>query len=339
MATNQAWLDKVSEEILEADLPICDPHHHLWDFRTERVEARYFLDEVLADTGSGHKVASTVFVECGAMYRASGPEPLRPVGETEFVNGMAAMSASGGYGPTQIAKGIVGFANLMLGPAVEEVLVAHMQAGGGRFRGIRHAVAWDPHSALQRARTGPPAHLMQDPQYRAGFACLEPLNLSFEAWMYYHQLPDLLDLAHQFPNTTIILNHLGGPLGIGPYADQKEEIFAQWQRDITDLSRCPNVMVKLGGLHMAHCGYGWHERQVPPTSIELAEATAPWYHHALEHFGAHRCMFESNFPVDKESVSYAVLWNAFKRIAAGCSAEEKAHLFHDTAVSVYRLED
>lgn len=339
MASNQAWLDKVEEEILEADLPICDPHHHLWDFRTERVDARYFLDEVLADTGSGHNVVSTVFIECGAMYRASGPEALRPVGETEFVNGIAAMSASGGYGPTRIAKGIVGYANLMLGPAVEEVLAAHMQAGGGRFRGIRHAVAWDPQAALQSARTVPPAHLMQDPQFRAGLACLEQFHLSFEAWMYHHQLPDLVELAPQFPHTTIILNHLGGPLGVGSYADRKQAIFAQWQQDMVDLAQCPNVVVKLGGINMVPNGYGWHERQAPPTSRELAEATQPWYHHALEHFGADRCMFESNFPVDKVSVSYAVLWNAFKRIAAGCSEAEKAQLFHDTAVSVYRLQD
>ncbi len=337
MASNQAWLDQVEEEILEAELPICDPHHHLWDFRTEQVEERYFLDEVLTDTGSGHNVVSTVFIECGAMYRATGPEALRPVGETEFVNGVAAMSASGGYGPTQVAQGIVGYANLMLGAAVEDVLAAHIQAGGGRFRGIRHAVAWDPHAAVRKARTSPPVHLMQDPRFREGFRCLDRFSLSFEAWMFHHQLPDLLDLARQFADTPIILNHLGGPLGIGPYADSRQAVFAQWRRDMADLAHCPNIVVKLGGINMVPNGYGWHERSRPPTSVELAQATAPWYHHALECFGAHRCMFESNFPVDKVSVSYAVLWNAFKRIAAGCSTTDKAQLFHDTAVSVYRL--
>ncbi len=339
MASNQAWLDQVTEDILEPELPICDPHHHLWDGRTEHVETRYFLDEVLADTGSGHNIVSTVFIECGAMYRAAGPDALRPVGETEFVNGVAAMSASGGYGPTQIAKGIVGHANLLLGAAVAEVLAAHVEAGGGRFRGIRHAVAWDPHPALRRPRTNPPAQLLQDAQFRAGFQCLDRFGLSFEAWMYHHQLPDLLDLARCFPDTPIILNHLGGPLGIGPYAQRQEAVFAQWQRDMTALAQCPNIVVKLGGINMVPNGYGWHERPQPPTSAELAQVTAPWYHHALEHFGANRCMFESNFPVDKVSVSYPVLWNAFKRIAANCSATDKAQLFHNTAVAVYRLQD
>ena len=339
MASNQAWLDQVQEEILDADQPICDPHHHLWDFRTESVAARYFLDEVLADTASGHNVVSTVFVECGAMYRASGPEALRPVGETEFVNGIAAMSASGQYGRTQIAKGIVGHADLTLGAEVETVLAAHVQAGGGRFRGVRHAVAWDPHPEIRKSRTGPPPHLMLDPRFRAGFRCLKGFDMSFEAWLYHHQLPDLLDLARHFPDTTIILNHLGGPLGIGAYASRKQEIHAQWQRDMAELARCPNVVVKLGGINMVPNGFGWHEREYPPTSMELAEATGPWYAHALEHFGTGRCMFESNFPVDKTSVSYAVLWNAFKRMAADLSDTEKAQLFHDTAVSVYRLQD
>ena len=339
MASNQIWLDQVQEEILNPDLPICDPHHHLWDFRNERVEPRYFLDEVLSDTGSGHNVVSTVFIECRAMYRAGGPVALRPVGETEFVNGVAAMSASGSYGPTQVAKGIVGYADLTLGSEVEEVLVAHIQAGGGRFRGIRHAVPWDPHSEVLGNRTGPPPHLMLDSQFRKGFECLAGLRMSFEAWMYHHQLPDLLDLARQFPETTIILNHLGGPLGTGPYASLKAEVFAQWQLYMKDLAQCPNVVVKLGGINMEPNGYGWHERKLPPTSTELAEATRPWYEYAWEHFGPNRCMFESNFPVDKISVSYPVLWNAFKRIAAGFSATEKTQLFHDTAVEVYRLMD
>ncbi len=339
MASNQTWLEQVQEEILDADLPICDPHHHLWDFRTEQVEPRYFLDEVLADLGSGHNVVSTVFVECGAMYRAQGPAALRPVGETEFVNGVAAMSASGQYGRPQVAKGIVGYADLTLGADVEAVLVAHMQAGGGRFRGIRHAVAWDPQPEIRRSRTGPPPHLMLDSRFRAGFRCLARFDLSFEAWMYHHQLPDLLDLARHFPDTTLILNHLGGPLGIGVYASQKAQIYAQWQRDMKALAQCPNVVVKLGGISMVPNGYGWHERERPPTSTELAEVTGHWYAHALEYFGSDRCMFESNFPVDKRSVSYAVLWNAFKRMAAGCSPGEKARLFHDTAVSVYRLQD
>lgn len=337
MALNQAWLDQVREEILEPDLPICDPHHHLWDFRTEHVEPQYFLPEVLADVSSGHNVVSTVFVECRAMYRAAGEVALRPVGETEFVNGIAAMSASGGYGEVRIAHGIVGHANLALGGEVAPILEAHIRAGGGRFRGIRDAAASDPHPEIQGSRPNPP-HRLLDERFQAGFQHLARYDLSFEAWLYHHQIPDVIDLAHRFPETVIILNHLGGPLGIGPYAERRGEIFDQWRRDLTELARCPQVVVKLGGINMPVNGYGWHQRPSPPTSLELADATRPWYEFAMERFGVERCMFESNFPVDKRSVSYPVLWNSFKRLAAGCTADEKAALFHDTAARVYRLD-
>lgn len=337
MATNDAWLALVQEDPLEPGLPICDPHHHLWDQRSDRVEPRYLLDELLADITSGHTIVSTVFIQCGAMYKADGPEAMRVVGETEFVNGIAAMSASGLYGPSRIAAGIVGMVDLTLGDAAAPVLDAHLQAGGGRFRGIRHIVAWDAAGTAIINRPMPAPHLYLDPAFRQGFAQLARYGMSFEAWCYHPQLPELTELARAFPDTTIILNHFGGPLGVGPYAGKRDEVFAQWRQDIAELARCENVVAKLGGINMDINGFGWHRRDRPPTSAELMEATRPYYEHTIECFGVERCMFESNFPVDKQSCSYNVLWNAFKRLTANYSAADKAQLFHDTATRVYRL--
>jgi predicted TIM-barrel fold metal-dependent hydrolase len=327
------WLDQVTEDILEPDLPICDPHHHLWDYPA----SRYLLDDLLADTGSGHNLVSTVYVECGSMYRAGGPAALKPVGETEFVNGIAAMSASGGYGQTKVAAGIVSFADLLLGDAVDEVLQAHL-AASSRFRGIRHAAAWDASPDIRKSHSSPPQNMFGTSEFRRGFARLAPLGLSFDAWLFHPQIPELTDLSRAFPGTTIIVDHFGGPLGIGPYAGHRDDIFVQWKKDITDLATCPNVVAKLGGLAMSINGFDFHKQERPATSDELVAAHRDYYLHMIDCFGPDRCMFESNFPVDKVSCSYAVLWNAFKKIANGFSEAEKAAMFHDTAASVYRLE-
>jgi predicted TIM-barrel fold metal-dependent hydrolase len=329
----EAWLNLVREEAIEPDLPICDPHHHLWD----HPGSRYLLDELEADTGSGHNVVSTVFVECASMYRADGPEALKPVGETEFVNGIAAMSASGQYGAMRACAGIVSFADLNLGAAVGEVLDAHMSVTS-RFKGIRHAAGWDASDEVRNSHTDPFAHMLGDPSFREGFAELGRRGLSFDAWLYHTQIGELTDLARAFPDTTIVLDHLGGPLGIGPYAGRRQEIFEQWRRDITELARCENVVAKLGGMVMPVNGFGFHKRERPASSDEIVAATGDYYRHMLDCFGPTRCMFESNFPVDKQSCSYQVLWNAFKKLVAGASAAEKAALFHDTAARTYRLD-
>jgi predicted TIM-barrel fold metal-dependent hydrolase len=327
----QAWLDRQREEIIEPDLPIVDPHHHLWD----RPGWRYLLDELLADVRSGHNIVATVFLQCRAMHRADGPEPLRPVGETEFVNGVAAMSASGGYGPTRVCAGIVGHADLTLGAPVREVLEAHLRAGGGRFRGIRHTNAWE--ASVPRPSNAPAPGLLGDARFRAGFAELAPLGLSFDAWMYHPQIPELTALARAFPETQIVLNHVGGPLGIGAYAGRRDAMFADWSASIRELATCPNVSVKLGGLGMPLTGLAFHEQPEPPSSERLAAASAPYFETCIAAFGAERGMFESNFPVDKESFSYAVYWNACKRLTQGASAAEKAELFHDSAARFYRI--
>ena len=330
---NTAWLDQVQEEILEPERKICDPHHHLWDSNGRR----YLLDEVLADTGTGHRVVSTVFVECNAMFSADLPPQLAPLGETEFVQGIAAMSASGQYGACRVAAGIVGFADLTRGEGAREVLEAHIARAPNRFRGVRHATGWHESPEIRNSHANPAAHLMLRDDFLAGFRVLADLGLSFDAWFYHHQLPEFARLAGMNPDVTIILDHFGGPLGAGPYSNRLDEVYAQWRESIEELVGLDNVFFKLGGVNMKVNGFGWHKREKPPTSDELVDRTGAYYETCIELFGASRCMFESNFPVDKESVSYPVLWNAFKKLAANRSEAEKAMLFHDTAARVYRL--
>ena len=328
----EAWLTLTIEDPIEPDLPICDPHHHLWDHPNDR----YLLEELLQDTGGGHHIVQTVFVECESMYRESGPQEMQPVGETEFVQGIAVQSASGQYGRTAVAAGIVGFADLSLGAAVVPVLEAHIAASGEQFRGIRQPCTWDANPDIVSYKKSPKG-LLLDPKFREGFACLQKYSLSFDAWLYHPQLMELVDLARAFPDIPIIVDHIGGPLGVGPYARKRAEVLQEWKRGMTALATCPNVVVKVGGLGMLRCGFGWHERITPPSSAELAEAMAPYYRWCIEQFGVDRCMFESNFPADKMSYSYTVLWNVFKRISEDFSAEDRGALFYDTAAKVYRL--
>jgi predicted TIM-barrel fold metal-dependent hydrolase len=341
------------EAALEPDLAIIDPHHHLWDRRTAmRAERqghgfdavlertpRYLLDELMADLSSGHKVIATVYVECGAMYRQDGPAALRPVGETEFVNGVAAMSASGVYGPGRACAGIVGHADLRLGAGVREVLEAHLAAGGGRFRGVRQSASWDADANVLGPLSGrnqPGLYGRAD--FRAGFAELAPLGLSFDAWMLEPQLPELVALAKAFPTTSIVLDHVGTPLGIASYAGRREERFALWRDNIRRLADCPNVAVKIGGLAMPFPGFASFLSEPSATAKALADEWRPYVETSIEAFGVTRCMFESNFPVDMGSCDYVTLWNAFKLIAQYYSTDEKTYLFSDTARRVYRLE-
>jgi predicted TIM-barrel fold metal-dependent hydrolase len=255
------------------------------------------------------------------------------VGETAFVHRLAQEASSG---PTLLAAGIVGFADLSRGAAVTEVLESHL-AASPRVRGIRHASAWHPSDKIHNAHTQPPPELMADLRFREGFACLQPLGLTFDAWLYHPQLPELLDLARAFPGVNIVLDHMAGPLGIGPYSNDREQVFEAWRADLARLAGCENVYLKLGGRAMTNAGFGWHKREKPPGSTELADAMAPYFHAAIALFGPGRCMFESNFPVDRASCSYTVLWNAFKRVSADYSATERAALMHDTAAGFYRL--
>ena len=334
-APDEAWLaTQPAEPILDPDLPIIDTHHHLW----ERPDHRYLIHEFLDDVRRGHNVVATVFVECNAMYRARGPEEMRPVGQTEFVAGMAAMSDSGLYGPTRVAAGIVGFADLTLGDKVEPVLREHIRAGGGRFRGVRHSAAWDASDIIGNSRTATGPHVMRQKDFRAGLTRLTALGLSLDAWTFHPQLADTVDLARAFPQANIIVGHVGGPLGYGPYAGKRDEVLTLWKAGITELAKCPNVVMKLGGMMMRLAAYDYRTRPAPPSSADLATLWRPYIEPCIELFGADRCMFESNFPVEKMGIGWAALWNAFKRIAAGASPGEKQALFSGTARRAYRLE-
>ena len=331
----EAWLARrPSEAALEPDLPIVDPHHHLWD---TPARGRYLLPELLADTGGGHNIVSTVFLECQSMFRADGREEMRPVGEVEFVAGVAAMSASGQYGKTRVCEAIVGWADLMLGGRVREVLEALIAAGGGRFRGTRYGTSYDPGIAGKFVSRPIPPQRLLDAKFREGFAELGKLGLTFDSWHFHPQLPDLVDLAGAFPGTTIVLDHVGGVLGVGDYAGKRSEILPDWKRSIAALAALPNVNVKLGGLGMTSFGFGFHERETPPLSAELAAAWKPYIETCIEAFGPSRCMFESNFPPDKQSCGYTELWNAFKHITAGASVDEKRALYSGTAARVYGM--
>jgi L-fuconolactonase len=324
-----AWLAGLREDILDPQQPIIDPHHHLWHARPDP----YLLDELAEDLTTGHNVRATVFIQCGSAYRKDGPEDLRPVGETEFVATVAAASESRKF---RACAGIVGHADCRLGDRIELVLQAHIAAGGGRFKGIRHSATYDAGIA-PTAPPGAPPGLFLDATFRAGVARTGALGLTFEAWCYHPQLPELLDLLRACPDQKIVLNHLGGPLGVGPYEGKRGEVFAQWSASMKQLAQCPNLFLKLGGLAMNVNGFGYHHQPLPPGSGEMATAWKPYMETTIEAFGAARCMFESNFPVDKGMCSYPVLWNAFKRIVAGCSAGEKADLFHGTAARFYSL--
>jgi predicted TIM-barrel fold metal-dependent hydrolase len=326
------WLDLVREDIIEPGLPIVDPHHHLWH---DRPSGRYLLEELVGDLGSGHNVVATVFMQCAWQHRTSGPEEFRPVGETEVVSAVAVLSASGAYGPARACAGIVGFADLR-SPQLDAVLEAHRAAGAGRFRGIRHISAWND-AILPMTSVVPPPDLLRDPAFLRGLRRLGELGLTYDSWQYHTQLKDLLPLARAASGTPIVLDHVGGPLGCGPYRGRRDEVFRDWAAAMKDLAACKNVHVKLGGLAMPVNGFDYHTEARPPASARMAEDWKPWMQTCIELFGPDRCMFESNFPVDKGMCSYPVLWNAFKRITAGASAQEKAALFHDTAGRFYRL--
>jgi predicted TIM-barrel fold metal-dependent hydrolase len=327
------WLAQYTEDVIDPKRPIVDPHHHLWD----RGGQVYLLEDIVNDIASGHNIIATVYVEARSMYRAKGPEALQPVGEVEFVNGAAAMSASGGYGPAAICAGIVGHVNLLLGDGARGVLEAEIAAGGGRFRGIRHSSAWDADAEIAGLYASRPKGLLLDPTFRKGFAALAPLNLSFDAWLFHPQIGELIDLARAFPDTRIVLDHCGGPIGLGGYAN-REEVFKVWKASILEIAKRPNVSVKLGGLAMRLLGYDFHERPKPPSSEDAAAAWRPYIETCIEAFGPARGMFESNFPPDKGQCSYQVIFNAFKRIAAQYSEAEKTALFSKTASDFYRLD-
>ena len=330
--THEKWLARLTEEIIEPEIPIVDTHHHLWI----RDGAFYMLPELLADLYSGHNVVATVFAECHSMYRALGPEEMRPIGETEFVTGVAAMSDSGNFGPARVCAVMFGGVDLTLGARVEPVLEAHIAASGGRFRGIRLCTAWDASEKIRNVVPNP--EMLRDSTVHEGLAVLNRMGLSFDSWVYHPQLREVAEIAALFPDMTIVLGHVGSPILGGPYRGKRDEVFANWKAGIAEVAQHDNVVVKLGALPIRLPG-GTYDRTMPPGSEEVASAWRPWIETCIEAFGATRCMFESNFPVQRRWCSYQVVWNAFKRMAAAASTEEKAALFAGTATRAYRISD
>ncbi|CAE7182523.1 unnamed protein product [Symbiodinium pilosum] len=324
------WLSQVSEDIIEPERPIVDPHHHLW----RQPNWTYELSELWGDTDSGHNITHTVFLECGSSYFSEGPEHLRCVGETNYVAEIAQASKQDPARATIAA--IVAKADLD-SPHLDEVLDAHEKAAQGLFRGIRHAGARDPHPEDLTIAGRAPEGLYQNEAFIRGVQRLGERGYSYDTWHYHHQNPSFCTLAKAAPDTTMILDHFGTPLGVGIYADQREAVFEQWQRDIAEIAKCPNVVAKLGGLAMPDNGFGWNQRATPPTSDEFVDAQARYYHHTIKCFGPERCMFESNFPVDRLSISYHVLWNGLKKIASRYSPAEQDALFQGTAKRIYKL--
>ena len=335
IAVRPEWLAMRQEDILLPEQAIVDPHHHLWD----RPGGRYLLPELMADVSTGHDVRATVYVQCRSMYRSGADPSLQPVGEVEFANGIAAQAASGLYGPCRACAGIVGCADLTLGDRVEPVLDALQCAGNGRLRGIRNQTAWHADARITSNPVPPRPGLLLDPEFREGARRLARFGLTLDIWAYHTQLSAVADLVRACPDTDFVLDHLGGPVRIGPYRGKDEEVFSAWKQSMAILAALPNVVVKLGGLCMKVGGFDWHLDPRPPSSLDLAHAFRPYVMTAIELFGPGRAMFESNFPVDKGMVGYAVLWNAFKRLTADHSDAERDDLFCRTAARVYGITD
>ena len=326
------WGAQVQEEIVEPNRAIIDTHHHLWS--VESFWGKYELADLWKDTGSGHNIEKTVFIDCRSNYRTDGPQHLRPVGETEYVAEVAAESAKDDAQAT--IAGIIGHANMLRGEDVKEVMEAHEEAGQGLFRGIRHAGPSDTTGTLTNAGSGRPCPYTET-AFQTGVRTLGRLGYTYDTWYFFHQNKEYAELAKSAPDTVMILDHFGTPLGVGAYEGKQDEIFPMWAEDMKVISQCPNVVAKLGGMAMPDNGFGWDKRDLPPTSDEFVEAQRKYYLHTIECFGPDRCMFESNFPVDKLSISYQVLWNGFKKIAAEFSESEKHAMFYGTAARVYRL--
>jgi len=336
MATGQQdWLNLTTEVPLEPDMPILDAHQHFWAADSHR--GQYLVEDFLRDSGGGHKVLKTVFIECGSAYRQEGPLELRPVGETEFTVKITDKPAKKSYGQLQLASALVSFADLMLGEKVRPVLEEHIAEGKGRLKGIRQNCNWDANPKfISFAKDN---MMMADNKFREGFACLQKYGLSFDAWQYFTQLEQLADLASVYPGISIIVNHSGGVLGVEQYAGRSREVFEKWKKGIKKLASLNNVFLKLGGMGMPRCGFGWDELPEPPGSVEIAAKLSPYFDFCIEAFGPVRCMFESNYPVDRASYSYTVLWNAFKLMTQKYSRSERNNMFYGTAARAYRIEN
>jgi L-fuconolactonase len=337
-----AWRQQVIETALDPDLPIVDAHHHLWSEPTHGAEA-YDAEALFRDMeGSGHNIIGTIYVDAVCHYRTDGPLAFRVVGETEYAQNIADQARMRGGRLSGACAGIVPHADLSLGERVGPILDAHA-AASPFLRGIRHCTNSVPELPPIAQRL-PPEYgdtspgIMGRPSFRQGVAELFNRGLAFDAWVLQPQLPEIIDLARAMPRGTIVVNHLGGPMGIGRFTDRQEAARAEWATAMRELAQCENVLVKLGGLHMRSAAMVSPDAERPRTSEEMADAQGWHILTAIDLFGPNRCMFESNFPVDMLYTSSTILWNGFKRITASFSACERRHLFADTAIRAYGLQ-
>jgi len=323
----QEWLEQVVENIIEPELPILDPHHHMWP---QGQGLPYTRDDLHRDADAGHNIVKTIFMECGSAYNRDAPEHLRSLGETAYIADQAFSD------PKPLIAGIISSIDLRRDDR-DELIDAHLAASRGLFRGVRDALARASHPEAMMIPGTCPENLYLDSSFRRGVARLGERGFTYDSWHYHHQNGEFLELARATPGTTMVLDHFGTPVGVGPYASQREEIFAQWKKDIAEIAKCPNVVAKIGGLAMPDNGFGWHTADRPATSDEFIAQQSRYYLHAIECFSPARCMLESNFPVDRLSLSYGVLWNAYKKMTVHFSASERADLFYGTAARTYKL--
>ena len=311
------------------DVPIIDPHHHLWPGPGQP----FLLPDFVARIDDGLRLEATVYVECRTMYRRHGPKALRSLGETEFASAIAAMSASGAHGPTGVCAGIVAFADLRLGRDVGGVIEAHRRAAGGRLKGVRFATAHDPHPRVRSYVDAP--GLLADGGVREGIAVLASEGLVLDVWVFHHQIGEVAAVADAFPDLIVVLDHMAAPLSVPPYDGARGRAMAVWGKAMAELARRPNVRVKLGGLGMKMTSQGAHRLTPGAGTDDLAALWRPLIIPCIEWFGPDRCMFESNAPMDFASACYGRIWRAFARLCAQASADDKALLFHRTARATY----
>ena len=330
------WIAQIKEEIIDPKLPIIDPHHHLWNGDNQLAGTfPYLIENLNEDTFSGHNIVGTIFMECAQGYYSDGEEKYKPVGETEFVVNLIKDSKKLPESTNII--GIIGFADLMFGSEVRGVLNKHILKGEGLFRGIRHAAGWDKNNEIHNSHSNPIENIYHNKNFMKGAEELINLNLTFDAWHYHHQITDLSIFSKKYPELSIIHDHFGGPLGVGPYEGKRQEIFKKWKDDISLLSESKNVYAKLGGLAMPVNGWNFHKQDKPASSEQIVDMHHEYYLHTIDCFGVDRCMFESNFPVDRRSISYHVLWNAFKKMVSDYSDEDKNKLFFKNAKDIYMV--
>lgn len=324
------------EEALEPGLPIVDTHHHLYGRAGDALH--YRLEDLREDMPGGHNLLATVYVAAYfSGWRTSGPQQMRPVGEVEFIAGLTRDPIPHRYGSCQLAAGIVSYADLCLGDEVVAVLEAQQAAGDGRLRGVRHQAARVGGVVGSLLAHPPEWQLLANPAFRRGAAQLARHGLSFDAWVYHPQLPELVAFADALPQLPIVVNHAGGLIGVAEFRQDREAALAQWRAGLRALALRPNVSIKIGGLGLPLLGFGFEHGERPASSRQLARAWQPTIDACIEAFGPARCLFESNFPVDKQSCSYTALWNACKLATRALSPDERSDLFHRTASRVYRL--